>query len=578
LKPILRFKETTMRLSKWVVVVLLLSATVWAQTTATTTKTVTRKTTKRTAATEAVTAEDVKSLRDALAAQQAQMAEQQKQIEQLRQELQQRNEASQTAVQQAQSQAAAAETKASEVQNAFQQQKDTVTQLNADIKDLRGNLTTTAGQVQQEQARSSALESLMGRFRFTGDVRVRNEDFFQSYSGCTSCTARVRERIRARLGIEGQLNSDFTAGMFFASGLATDPTSTNETLTGAFERKNFLLDRAYVIYQPQAHKWLQLTGGKFAYTWARTEQTFDADLNPEGFSERFSFDTHSSVVKNVTFTGMQLLYNEIGGKTTASATVFCPGGAAGIFCSNGGNTAGSDSYAVGIQASTKLQLGKRVTLTPAYTALKWYNENALLNGIASDVPTTGTGVRAGSTGAILPFPNGQTNATTLVGPTGAQALVYTSGYFYSDLLLDMNVDTGLKKFPLRVIGEYENNLDANKVSPTLGKQSHLYLGQLFFGQQKKQGDTQFAYGFWRQEQDSVLAAFNFSDQRAPTNVVQHFLQGSFLVRNNVTLAATLLVGRTLNSSLPNAALISSSFVGRTEPYLKRMQFDVMYKF
>ena len=38
--------------------------------------------------------------------------------------------------------------------------------------------------------------------------------------------------------------------------------------------------------------------------------TFDSDLNPEGFSEKLSFDLHSAVLKNVTVMGMQLLFNE----------------------------------------------------------------------------------------------------------------------------------------------------------------------------------------------------------------------------------------------------------------------------
>ena len=38
--------------------------------------------------------------------------------------------------------------------------------------------------------------------------------------------------------------------------------------------------------------------------------TFDSDLNPEGFSEKFSFDLHSPVMKNFTLMGMQLLFNE----------------------------------------------------------------------------------------------------------------------------------------------------------------------------------------------------------------------------------------------------------------------------
>jgi Putative porin len=77
------------------------------------------------------------------------------------------------------------------------------------------------------------------------------------------------------------LAEDFTGGFFLATGSLGDSNSTNETLTNFFDRKTVGLDRGYIAYQPLAHKWLQLTGGKFAYPWQRTSVTFDPDLNPE---------------------------------------------------------------------------------------------------------------------------------------------------------------------------------------------------------------------------------------------------------------------------------------------------------
>ena len=549
-----------MKFSKWISV-LLLSATVWAQTVPATSA---KKTTKKPAAPPAATAEEVNELRKALAAQQ-------EQIEALRQALQQQNAASQSQVQQAQAQAAAAENKATQAQAALDAQKESFTKLSSDVTDIKGNMTNAATQTQDDQQRVSALESLAGRFRWSGDVRVRQEDFFQSYTGCANCGPRVRERIRVRFGFEGKLNDDFIAGAFLATGIVTDPTSTNETLTGSFERKNISLDRGYIVYQPQAHKWLQLTGGKFAYTWIRSPQTFDSDLNPEGFSEKFSFDVKNHYVKNVTFTGMQLLFNEVARKASSSA---CPTGSTdpqAMFCTNGGNSHGADSFAVGGQISAKLQLTKRVAMTPSYSLLNWRNENDLLN-------TPGTVLASPANNS--PFANGITNSTRTITANGVTTTVFRSKFLYSDLILDTNINTVLAKYPWRIVGEYLNNLNAVKVNPALGTQSHLYKVETYLGQQKNRNDLQFGYGFWRQEQDSVIAAFNESDQRAPTNVVQHFFQGSWVVRPNVTATATMWYGRTLNSALQNAALATgfTGGAGRTEPYLKRFQFDVVYKF
>lgn len=551
-----------MKVCKWASV-LVLTASVWGQTTKT--QHAIRKVSTKTQASPAVTAEEVQQLRDALAAQQAQ-------IEQLRQDLQQRNQAAQQQLEQAQTQAAAIQSRASETQSALDAQKEDVNKLTSDLNDIKTNMTSTATQIQDDQQKVSALEALAGRFRWSGDVRVRQEDFFQSYSGCTNCGPRFRERIRVRFGFEGKLNEDFIAGAYLASGLVTDPTSTNETLTGSFERKNISLDRGYIIYQPLAHKWLQLTGGKFAFTWVRTPQTFDSDLNPEGFSEKFSFDVKSRYLKNVTFTGMQLLFNEVARKAASSA---CPAGQTegdAMYCQNGGNARGADSFAAGGQVSAKLQVSRRVVITPSYSLLNWRNVNDLLN-------TPGTVLAAPANNT--PFANGLTNATrTIVGTNGVTTTVFRSKFLYSDLIVDTTVDTGMKRYPWRVIAEYLDNLNAVRVDPSLGKQSHLYKVETYLGQQKAKNDLQFGYGFWRQEQDSVIAAFNESDQRAPTNIVQHFLQGSWLVRNNVTAAATFWYGRTLNSALQNAALATgfTGGVGRVEPHLKRFQFDVVYKF
>ena len=83
----------------------------------------------------------------------------------------------------------------------------------------------------------------------------------------TRVADRNRARIRVRFGFDGKLNDDFIAGVSLATGSLGDPTSTNESLTNFFDRKTIAMDRGYITYNPVAHKWISLTGGKFAYTW-----------------------------------------------------------------------------------------------------------------------------------------------------------------------------------------------------------------------------------------------------------------------------------------------------------------------
>jgi Putative porin len=540
-----------------------------------------RKTTARKAATgaaqPAVTAEDVKALRDALAAQQ-------QQIQQLRQEMQQRDEqlrAAQQRLDQATTAATDAQNKATAAESAANEQKDSVSKLSTDVKDLQGNLTTAALSAQEDQKRVSALEGLVNRFRFSGDVRVRHEQFFQSFDGCGgACNPRFRERIRARFGVVGKANEDLIGGFFLASGIASDPTSTNQTMTDFFERKSITIDRAYIEYNPAAAKWLTLTGGKFAYSWIRTPQTFDNDLNPEGFSEKVSFNLKSPIFKNVTFTGMQLLFNEVNRPSSAAN---CPGGV----CLNAGSTTGGDSFAAGGQASVKLQLTKRWSMTPSYSILNWHNDDVILNPSAAQT--------FAAIGGAFP-PNGITNATVTTGTVGGVSIRrFYSQFLYSDIILDNSITTGWKLLPTwRIVAEYLDNLNAQDhpqvtvfgptgtastfVAPDLGKQSHMYKIETSLGSTRNKGDFQLTYGWWRQEQDSVIAAFNESDQRAPTNILQHSFGVQYKLRANTVLAYTGWIGRTLNPSLQNRALLAPAGTNTPENYLKRMQFDIIYSF
>jgi hypothetical protein len=138
---------------------------------------------------------------------------------------------------------------------------------------------------------------------------------------------------------------------------------------------------------------------------------------------------------------------------------------------------------------------------------------------------------------------------------------------------------------LNLLLEYENNLNAADHpfdalgNPTpLGKQSHSYLADVSLGQVKNRNDLQFGYSFQRVEQDAILASFAESEQRAPTNIVQHRVYALWKIRPNTTAGFTLWVGRTLNSNLQHAIVAPGTAAGAIEPWLKRPQFDLIYSF
>jgi hypothetical protein len=64
----------------------------------------------------------------------------------------------------------------------------------------------------------------------------------------------------------------------------------------------------------------------------------------------------------------------------------------------------------------------------------------------------------------------------------------------------------------------------------------------------------------------VLGAFDFSDLRQGSSVSQHRVEASYNAYRNIQLGFTGLFGRPLRSSPP------------AETILKRLQFDVLYRF
>ena len=130
--------------------------------------------------------------------------------------------------------------------------------------------------------------------------------------------------------------------------------------------------------------------------------------------------------------------------------------------------------------------------------------------------------------------------------------------------------------------EYENNLNAThhpldaKGNPTaLSKQSHGYLADVSFGRMKSKKDVKFGYAFEREEQDAIISSFSDSEQRAPTNILQHRVYGLWKLRQNTTASFTMWIGRTLNSNLEHAIVAPGTTAETVEPWLKRMQTDLI---
>ena len=574
-----------------------LATNIWGQTT-TPKSTAKKKSTKPAGATAA----DIEQLKQALAAQQQQIQQLVQQMQQREAAYQQSQQQSQQQLQQAQAAAAEAQSKATALESSANQDKASVDQLTTTMADLKTTVSNNAVATKEEQNRISAVETVLGRFRFTGDIRVRGESFFQDYSGCTACFDRNRARIRVRFGADGKLNEDFVGGFALATGSLGDPSTTNETLTNFFDRKTIALDRGYITYNPTAHNWLSLTGGKFAFPWQRTSVTFDPDISPEGFDEKLSFNLNTPGFKNVTIQGMQLLFSENTSPTFLKA---------------------HDSFAVGGQVSGNVDLGF-MTSTPSVMVLNFENTDAVLNASAFAVAATTSGFLPsptktnptpkpitfpvpgeGTNGSCPTFtnplnspntsgisgvppcafaPNGMTNST-YIGPDGLPH--FASHFMYGDVILNNQFKTPWQRLPINLLLEAEQNLRAaghpigskGTVQKNLGRQSRAYLVDFSVGQSKNRGDFQLGYAWEREEQDAIIASWGESDQRAPTNVLQNRFYGTWRIRSNILASGTFWYGRTLNQNLQHAALAPGWSPSKgVEPYLLRPQFDLIYTF
>ena len=389
----------------------------------------------------------------------------------------------------------------------------------------------------------------IGPFALTGDLRLRHESFFGSGPANGDPTQdRHRERYRLRLNFTSKLNDEISGGFSFASGDLGDPISTNNTETGFFTRKPFSVDRAYANYKPKWFKPLSVTGGKFAYTWYRTELTFDNDINVEGGSQTVAWDWKGKLLSHFGVVGFELPLFEASG--------------------------GPDSSILGGQIQTGWTLVPRIKATADVAFYDYQNPNAIAqnqtngNGYASQGTNTGQGGNFGFSAATL------TNSFGVI----AGARQFGSKFGIVDSIFQLDFDTGLKRFPLTTLFNFAQNTRAcQNVAAFVAagvaiscnpRDRQGYWAEAQFGQTKQKGDLRLGYTFARIEREAVVSAFVASDIRQPTNVAQHRIEGAYQLYSNLTFNATAFIGRQLVTAQTPVE----------ERFLKRLQFDFNYKF
>ncbi len=416
-------------------------------------------------------------------------------------------------------------------------------ELNARVEKLEKSVKETGDKVKG-----------IGPFTFSGDLRTRYEPFFGG--GANTAPApqdRHRERYRLRFNANAKFNDEISGGFSLASGDTGDPISTNSTEGFFLTRKAFAVDRAFINYRPKGFKPFSVTAGKFAYTWQRTELTWDNDVNPEGASEQVMWDWKDKRLSHFGVVAFQVPLFEVSG--------------------------GPDTAMYGGQIQTGWKLGDRTKVAANVAFYNFTNADRIAqnqnngNGFPTNGLSTGLGGTFGFGGS------GNTNNVGNIGTVAAPNRAFASQFGIVDALLRADFDTGKARWPVYLLFDFAQNtracgntavfIAAGVAPPACDPhQRHAYWAEASLGRSAEKGDFRFAYTFMRIERDAVLAAFNFSDLRQATNDVNHRIEVFYQAYKNVQLGFTGLIGRqlvTAQSATP-------------ERWLKHLQFDAVYKF
>jgi len=420
-----------------------------------------------------------------------------------------------------------------------------------------------------------------GPFAISGDFRLRAEPFIGG--PIDQSLVRTRARYRLRFNVDTKLNQDFSGGLSLASGEVNDPISTNQNVDGFYTRKPFFIDKAFIDYNPHQFTKLTLLGGKFAYPWYNTELTWDKDLNPEGVAQTLAFNLDTPRLKKIALIGFELPFAQVAKTLPNDKSIV-------------------QSITYGAQFQTNWQLAPWLKLGAFSGFYDFHNADAIALALARassknpQSPLSGLlPLQAGNGVTNSQVTTTATNVVTIGGvayPTGVTSVAnsqFSSKFVLFDSLVRFDVKTPSEKWPIAIIGDYVQNLEAcsniNHIAPPpantasvhytqttnfpcVSNQRRGYWSEAQVGRAKQGGDWQFGYAWIFVEREAVLSNFNYSEMRQGSNVTEHRASILYQLNRNVQLSFIDLIGRPLNLGSKQPP----------QPWLQRLQFDVLYSF
>jgi hypothetical protein len=402
--------------------------------------------------------------------------------------------------------------------------------------------------------KTASLPDWLSRTTVFGDVRARHEGFYhQTTSKGTPIGSRNRERIRARLGVRFALNDEISATIRGASGNANDAISTNETLTGNFNRKNFNLDWAYLTLSPgKSFGWrpgvASITAGKFPLPQFKVgELMFDEDLSAEGVAETFQLlGEPLGMVDQVKVHAMQLTFSEV--SNAEDGWMF------------GGQV--NPSFHFG-DVQLEAGMGQFWWLNPDLIAMSLSKNTTSFTSSGAPVANSGFNSALANTNLLVtktiqpPTPTGGKKPASFSATTGFQ-----SAFNESNMTLGATIPNVVAAQPLRLFFDYVYNWDA------VNSDANGYQAGVRLGQTKTRGDWAATALYERLEQEAVISAFTWSDLgNGGTNVQGPVFSFDYQLLNPLTLTA-----RTYLTNLLNRA------PDQKNPTQVRLQLDAIVRF
>jgi len=442
--------------------------------------------------------------------------------------------------------------------------QDELKRLHQQVDQQRAIGQATQKQVEQnaEETKTSVAEAKKGlelpdwakRTTVFGDVRARHEGFYhQPHVDGQDVTARNRDRIRARLGVRVAFSDELSATIRGASGNINDPISTNETLFGDFNRKNFNLDWAFLTFTPGQTFGVRpgaaaITLGKFPNPIFRVgEMVFDDDISAEGASQTFQLlDKPMGNLDQIKVHALEWTLNEVANR--------------------------EDSWMFGGQVNPLLHVGD-VQIEGGLGQYWWLNPDQIAQALSKNTTAftaSGSPVANGSFNSTL-FNSNLLVTKTIQPPTttpGKKPAAFTaitgyqSGFNQTNATIAATFPHVVAAQPLRLFTDYVYNWDAASDDAN-GWQAGARLGQT-----KTRGDWSL-YGFYEHiGQEAAISSFTYSDFGfGGTNVEGPVVGIDYQLLNPLTITARSHFTNFINR--PS---------GMTNPTMTRLQLDALVKF